>query len=139
MRSALIFVGVGAIILAGGWWLLSRNDVTAKNEVSAPESQQEKTSTETHTNVIEKQGAATGNENLRTFACDDGKTITAVFVRDIVGLTLSDGRQVELRSHESDDAIEYRSNDSKIEFYGRGNQAFLSESGTVTYACTANE
>lgn len=89
--------------------------------------------------VLDAQGAAIGDENLVTFACEGGKTITAVFERDIVGVTLSDGRQLVLRQAESGSGIRYLSNDTSVEFRGKGNEGSLIESGVTTYAgCVAS-
>jgi len=89
--------------------------------------------------VLDAQGAAIGDENLVTFMCEGGKTITAVFERDIVGVTLSDGRQLVLRQAQSGSGIRYLSNDTTVEFRGKGNEASLSENGITTYtACTAS-
>ena len=140
MRNALVFVGLGAIILAGGWWYLAHmNTVAAHNAdatTSAPQqqAQQSKTAPEP-----ENQGAAIGDENTVVFKCDDKKTITAVFERDIVALTLSDGRQITLRQSISGSGIRYQSNDAKVEFNGKGNQGFLLESDKTTFAnCIAS-
>lgn len=133
MRNALIVVGIGALILLGGWWYFARSsDEVAEviQEVeTAPQVQQEEKKA-----VIEEQGAAIGDENLVVFQCEGGKSITAVFERDIVGLTLSDGRQIVLRQAASASGIRYLSNDTKIEFRGKGNEGSLIEDGKTTYA-----
>ncbi len=87
----------------------------------------------------ERQGASIGEENLVEFACAEAKTMTAVFTRDILGLTLSDGRQITLRQAESDSGIRYLNNTQTIEFRGGGEQASLVEGGGATYAnCVTN-
>ncbi|MEK7098516.1 MAG: MliC family protein [Patescibacteria group bacterium] len=137
MKNALVFVGIGAIILVGGWWYLAQlNDET----IAVIEKAEEQPQTENQPAANPKsQGAAIGDENLVTFKCDGGKTITAVFERDIVGLTLSDGRQVTLREARSGSGIRYLSNDQKIEFSGKGNEGALVENGTMTYVnCLAS-
>ncbi len=137
MRNAFVITGIGAIILAGGWWYLARmNTMAAQNPEPAIAPAQKEADTK---NLLEGQGAAIGDENLATFKCDGGKTITAVFERDIVGLTLSDGRQVTLREARSGSGIRYLSNDQKIEFSGKGNEGALVENGTMTYVnCLAS-
>ena len=131
-----MIVGVGAIVIAGGWWFSAHKNMPLPNQESGTEQDAEKI---TGMNVIEEQGAAIGDENLATFSCDRGKSITAVFERDIVGLTLSDGRQMTLRQARSDTGVRYLSNDSKIEFSGKGNEATLIENGKVSYtACVAS-
>lgn len=131
MRNALVFVGIGAIILVGGWWYLAHLNKEVVEEIEAIESRATSIPQIPATNM---QGAAIGGENLVTFTCDGGKTITAVFERDIVGLTLSDGRQVTLREAQSGSGIRYLSNDTTIEFHGKGNEGFLIENGKTTYA-----
>jgi membrane-bound inhibitor of C-type lysozyme len=124
MRNASIIVGIGFLILAGGWYLLSSRTITAVNtDLVAPVE-----------SLKETQGAATGVENLVTFSCAGGKTITAVFERDIVALTLSDSRQITLRQAPSGSGIRYISSDSSIEFQGKGSGGALVERGETTYA-----
>ncbi len=139
MRNALVFVGLGAIILAGGWWYLAHmNTVAAHNAPPAAPTKQPQTVQPKTQPVSEKQGATIGDENTVVFKCDDKKTITAVFERDIAALTLSDGRQITLRQSVSGSGIRYQSNDAKIEFDGKGNEGFLLESGKTTFAnCVA--
>ena len=143
MRNALFVVGIGAIILAGGWMVphfykkWGMNTKTTKNVPTAAPTTRQVAPTEKQP-VTENQGAAIGSENTVTFKCDNKKTITAVFERDIVGLTLSDGRQITLRQSISGSGIRYLSNDSKIEFDGKGNEGFLIENGKTTFAnCVA--
>lgn len=81
----------------------------------------------------ESQGAAIGAENHVTFTCETGGDIQAVFERDIVGITLSDGEQIVLRQKEVASGIRYLSNDSSIELRGKGNEAMLIENGVVTH------
>jgi membrane-bound inhibitor of C-type lysozyme len=137
MKNALLVVGIGAIILGAGWWYMARsgNDVTEiREEVqTTPQAKQEASP-----DPKESQGAAIGDENLVTFQCDGGKSVTAVFERDIVGLTLSDGRQLVLRQAVGGSGIRYLSNDTTIEFRGKGNEGSLIENSATTYSnCTA--
>ncbi|MFZ2887345.1 MAG: MliC family protein [Minisyncoccia bacterium] len=132
MKNALVVIGVGAIVLAGGWWYLShRNTVVAENSPQEnAEVAQERTAQEEET---ESPSASIGDENLVEFQCDDGKEITAVFTRDIVGLTLSDGRQMELRQALSGSGIRYVNANATIIFHGKGEGAFLTEGNQTTF------
>lgn len=139
MRNALIVVGIGAIILGSGWWYLSTSSeevvkvIETTDENRTPPTQQEATTAD------DSQGAVIGEENLVTFQCEGGKSITAVFERDIVGVTLSDGRQLVLRQAVSGSGMRYLSNDTKVEFRGKGNEGSLIENGETTYSgCTAS-
>lgn len=141
MKNALIgFLAGGAVIVlsAGAWWYW--NDVeTVVNDRTEPTSGHEESATPQETPTIEEQGAAIGDENLVVFRCQGGATITAVFERDIVGLTLSDGRQLVLRQAVSGSGIRYLSNDQKIEFRGKGNESSLAENGMTTFSsCVAS-
>jgi len=133
MRNGLVMVGIGAIVLAGGWWFLAR-DTTQTVQNPRNENVIEKSSDTSEVEPrTEEQGAVIGEENLVEFKCDGGKTITAVFERDIVGLTLSDGRQVALREAQSGSGMRYLSNDQRIEFRGQGSKGTLVEEGETTY------
>ena len=140
MRNALVFVGIGAIILAGGsWYLAHMNTGTATSSPAPTPATKQQTAPAENQPSTENQGAAIGSESTVTFKCDNNKRITAVFERDIVGLTLSDGRQFTLRQSISGSGIRYLSNDTKIEFDGKGNEGFLLESDKTTYAnCVAS-
>ena len=133
MRKAFVFVGIGAIILAGGWWIAENNTETARN----PHSESMPISTGKEESppepVAPQQGASIGEENAVEFSCAGGKSFTAVFTRDIVGLTLSDGRQLTLRQAESASGIRYLNNTETIEFRGKGDEAYLEENDTMTY------
>ncbi|HWO07029.1 MAG TPA: hypothetical protein VNM40_00420 [Candidatus Paceibacterota bacterium] len=136
MRNALIVVGIGALILAGGWWYLAQmNTTTAQNEPPAANNAAPRENATNETSP--RPGASIGDENFVEFACDNAKKITAVFARDIVGLTLSDGRQIELRQ-EPDDAMRYLNPGATIEFRAVGEGAALIEGGRTTFAnCVA--
>ncbi len=131
-------VGIVAICL---WWYFApdtiithRDDTTATptmhtggHEESPPEP------------VSQNQGASIGEENTVNFTCTDHKSFTAVFMRDIVALTLSDGRQIELRQAISGSGIRYLNNTQTIEFRGKGLDASLAENGATTYSdCKAD-
>lgn len=141
MKNVLLgFFGAGILILAasGAWWYW--NDVeTAVNDRTAPVETHEESASNEETPTIENQGAAIGDENLVVFRCEGGATITAVFERDIVGLTLPDGRQLVLRQAVSGSGIRYLSNDQTIEFRGKGNEGSVAENGVTTYSgCVAS-
>ena len=105
----------------------SRSGETAQDtKAQAPASEDKK--------QTEQPSASGGDDNLVVFACMGGKTISAVFTRDIVGITLSDGRQMELRQDVSGSGIRYVSNDGSVEFRGQGEEGFLEENGTTTYS-----
>ena len=133
MRNALVVTGIGAIILAGGWWYLAHLNDEVVQDIEKVESTSTPAQQKTQP-ITEMQGAAIGNENLVTFTCDGGKKITAVFERDIVGLTLSDSRQITLRQATSGSGIRYLSNDSTIEFRGKGSEGTLIENNKTTYS-----
>lgn len=129
MRNALIVVGVGALVLAGGWWYLAQVNTTIVKNIQKESPAQN----EGETSTPLQQGASIGEENLVEFRCAEGKTITAVFARDIVGLTLSDGRQMELRQDVSASGIRYVNAVETIEFRGEGDEGFLMEGGKTTF------
>lgn len=136
MRNIVIAVIALVLILAGGWWYFAHESDVVVETIQNTETTQETTES---TPSQENQGAAIGDENLVTFQCAGGKSITAVFERDIVGLTLSDGRQIVLRQAVSGSGIRYLSNDTKIEFRGKGMDGYLVENGATTYAdCKAS-
>jgi membrane-bound inhibitor of C-type lysozyme len=133
MRNALIVIGIGAIVLLGGWYLANRNTIKTTNTNTDTPQPQEMPSDDTPIPVQQTPGASIGDENLVQFRCDDGKSITAVFARDIVGVTLSDGRQMELRQSASGSGVRFENIDETIEFHGKGEGAFLVEAGVTTY------
>ncbi len=137
MQKTALSVGVAVVVLAAlAWFFLMDKKVTAV----PTETQMQSTTTVSSVpdaEPVAQQGAAIGDENLVTFTCATGKTITAVFERDIVALTLSDGRQMKLRQSRTGSGISYLSNDSSVEFRGKGSEGMLVERGTETYtACT---
>jgi len=70
-----------------------------------------------------------------TFACTEGRSITAVFDRenDSVQLSLSDGRQIELSRELSASGARYATADESFVFWNKGDTAFITESGEATY------
>lgn len=136
MRKTGIALVALLVIFGGGWWYFAYSNEEITDVIEKTEMPMQ-TPAEKSTSVRDEQGAAIGDENLANFKCEGGKTITAVFERDIVGVTLSDGRQLVLRQAPSGSGIRYLSNDTKIEFRGKGNEGSLIESGITTYkACS---
>lgn len=135
MRNALVFVGIGALVLAGGWWYMNRIDVSARNENAGAFENRE---VDRPAQEAQPPSASIGEENLVELHCADGKSITAVFARDIIGLTLSDGRQMELRQ-DPEDSARYFTVGGAIEFRVIGEDgAVLVEGGRTTHAnCVA--
>lgn len=143
MRSVMGIAIVVLLALAGGYWYytslnidVARNDTPPAGSL-VPQAGHEELPPEPAT---VSQGASIGEENAVDFQCADGKSMTAVFARDIVGITLSDGRQITLRQASSGSGIRYLNNTETIEFRGQGQEGFLIEAGETTYAeCVANE
>lgn len=131
---AIALVAAGA----GAWWYAMQPE----SEPAMPQTESkpsESADEPEDVRVIDAQGAAIGDENLVNFKCDGGKTITAVFERDKAGITLSDGRQIVLRQSVSGSGIRYLSNDTSIEFRGKGQEGELIENGETTYkGCLAS-
>jgi membrane-bound inhibitor of C-type lysozyme len=132
MKAGILIAGF-VLVLAGITYFLMPERTSERAEESTVESIVT-THEETPPAPTEHQGASIGEENLVEFACAEGKTITAVFARDILGLTLSDGRQMTLRQAESGSGIRYLNNTQTIEFRGKEDEAFLVEGGVETYA-----
>lgn len=132
-KAALGFlVGIAILSIAGAWWYLSeRNTMRTTND--ARQSEEAAPSDDTPIQTQQAPGASIGDENLVQFQCDGGLTMTAVFTRDIVGLTLSDGRQLELRQAESGSGIRFVNANESIEFRSKGEDGYLSEGGEITY------
>ena len=140
MKNALIVVGIGAIILVGGWWYLSEQKVTAVNTHTETPANTKVPQPQTKTpTVAEQQGASGGADNTANFKCDGGKTMTVVFTNNLAGITLSDGRHMTLYQATSGSGIRYLTNDQKIELSGKGSATLLTENGKTTYAsCVTN-
>lgn len=116
--------------MAGAWWYLSgREMLRARNDPPAAVVPPSDDTPIRHPNPV---GASIGDENLVQFDCDEG-SITAVFARDILGLTLSDGRQIELRQNEVVSEMLYHNIDGTIEFRGSDAGASFIEGGQTTY------
>ncbi len=135
MRNAFLFTGVGAlVILIGGLYLSSLNTITAHNSSSAPSTADIKnTPDKSPQGSLSRQGASIGEENRVLFECAENKSIDAVFTRDILALTLSEGRQIELRSEEVSGKFKYVDSQKKVSFEGSAEEAFLTEEDKITY------
>ena len=71
------------------------------------------------------------------FACDAGKTMSAVFTngtQSSVKLTLSDGRRLSVPQAMSGSGVRYANSDESFVFWNKGNTAFIEENGKATYS-----
>lgn len=136
MNKTYVLIAAAIVVLAGAYWYYtSLNIDVAHNEPQLgkqlpPTTGHEESPPEPAT---QNQGASIGEENAVEFTCAGGKTITAVFARDILGLTLSDGRQLTLRQATSGSGIRYLNNTETIEFRGKGEEAYLQEGEEITF------
>lgn len=71
--------------------------------------------------------------NAATFNCGAGKKISAVFYADSVGLSLSDGRKMDLERAMSGSGARYANQDESIVFWNKGDTAFIEEAGSQTF------
>lgn len=127
---------VGLVLLGAAWYALNTDTLSARN-ATRPSGPHEEITQEQEPEGP-SQGVSIGEENLVEFQCDEGKTVTAVFARNIVGLTLSDGRQMELRQYMVGNDIRFVNPDQTIEFKAVGEGGALIEGGRTTYAnCAA--
>jgi len=69
-----------------------------------------------------------------SYACSDEKSLIAVYEEDRVSLKLSDGRDVMLPQTIAASGIRYANEDESFVFWSKGNDAFVEENGTTTYA-----
>lgn len=112
LSIVVILAGMGAAI----WY------VTSQKEATAPVSE----------TVSPSEMPAEGIQAV--FTCEGGKTITAVFSDNQVGLSLSDGRQVILPRAISASGARYANPDESFVFWNKGDTAFIEEFGKQTYA-----
>lgn len=134
MRNAYIIIGIGAIVLvAGGWYLTTLNTSSARNTGESPIETANDTNEGPKDPISEIQGAAIGEGNEMLFTCAGGKSMTAIFTRDILALTLSDGRQITLRDSSTPTQVRYMNTNASVELHGVGDQVFLEENGATTY------
>lgn len=126
MKRAILAILLIALVGVGIWYYLDRETIVVENnvETSVPAT--------TESPPIQP-GVSSGPENEVMFRCAGGKTITAVFTRDIVGLTLEDGAQYELREAASTSGAKYADEFRGIVFWGDGDTAFLEQKSVITH------
>jgi hypothetical protein len=71
--------------------------------------------------------------NSALFNCIENKTIQAVFLKDKVSLTLSDGRHFLLSQGMSGSGARYVNTDESFVFWNKGDTAFIEEGNVSTY------
>ena len=71
--------------------------------------------------------------NSAIFNCTDNKTIQAVFLKDNVSLTLSDGRHLQLPQGMSGSGARYVNTDESFVFWNKGDTAFIEEGKNTPY------
>jgi membrane-bound inhibitor of C-type lysozyme len=130
-NTPLLAVGIIVILLivAGAVYFVATPHATAPTSPTA-------TSTAASTT-----GSTPQNQNTALYTCDAGKTITANFLNSTlpassVMLVLSDGRSFSLPQVMSGSGIRYEEGagtSKDIQFSSEGDNAFLSENGTITY------
>jgi putative hemolysin len=81
--------------------------------------------------VVEASTADVINSAL--FNCAENKTIQAVFLKDKVTLTLSDGRHLLLSQGMSGSGARYVNTDESFVFWNKGDTAFIEEGNVSTY------
>jgi membrane-bound inhibitor of C-type lysozyme len=64
---------------------------------------------------------------ITAFACEQGKTIGAVFYKTKVDLTLSDGRKITLAQVTSASGARYANANESFVFWNKGNTAYIAE------------
>lgn len=84
---------------------------------------------------VAKDGEGVVNSAL--FKCADNKSIQAIFFKDRVELTLSDGRNMLLPQAVSASGARYANTDESFVFWNKGDTAFVTEGNATTFAdCT---
>jgi len=71
--------------------------------------------------------------NSTLFKCVDDKSIQALFFRDRVELSLSDGRNMLLSQAISASGARYANSDESFVFWNKGDTAFIDEKGEITF------
>ena len=77
--------------------------------------------------------ATSGIINSVTFTCTGNKTIQAVFFRDKVELSLSDGRHLPLLQAISASGARYANTYESFVFWNKGNTSFIEENNKATF------
>lgn len=134
MNKMYALIAAAIVILSGSlWYYTSLNIETAHNDALPPKPQQQRGHEESPPPESSEVSAHGGEEALATFTCSGGKTMTAVFVRDLVDLTLSDGRQLTLHQVEAASGIRYTDAEARIEFSSKDYGASLQEGDRMTF------
>lgn len=90
--------------------------------------------------IFERAAPAVTDQSVETpletvnYQCEAGASITARFSRDLVSLSLSDGRSFTLPQIASAPDARYTNEDGTLVFSAKDFGAFLEENGTTTYA-----
>ena len=71
--------------------------------------------------------------NSVIFNCSESKNIKAIFYKDRVYISLSDGRNMSLPQVLSASGARYANFDQSFVFWNKGNTAFINENGVTTY------
>lgn len=135
MRSIAALVIVSALTLIG-WYVLQEPaaEEALRDSAAAPQVSDENAEAQ----LQESPAVSTSPENTVLFTCTDAKSLTAVFKRDMVGVTLSDGRQFELREVRVDDGVRYENTYERTALVGSSNaseaRVSFEEAGVRTYS-----
>lgn len=81
--------------------------------------------------VVEK--VTEGIINSANFSCAENKTIQAIFFKDRVELTLSDGRNMLIPQGVSGSGARYANTDESFVFWNKGDTAFVLEGDKTTF------
>ena len=71
--------------------------------------------------------------NAANFLCAGNKSVQAIFFKDRVELTLSDGRNMLLSQAVSASGARYANTDESFVFWNKGNTAFITEGATTSF------
>lgn len=76
-------------------------------------------------------GAAEAKPPIATafYTCAEGKQIAAAYFTSTVSIILSDGRAMNLKQAVSGSGTRYTNPDDNLEFWSKGNGAFITENG----------
>ena len=64
------------------------------------------------------------------YTCAEGKQVAAAYFTSTVSVILSDGRAMNLKQAVSGSGTRYTSPDDSLEFWSKGNTAFITEKGS---------
>lgn len=94
----------------------------------------------TDTSTQASSGSQDNVINSVEYNCDNGKTIHALYFREKVELTLSDGRNMLLPQAISASGTRYANSDESFVFWSKGDTAFVQEDDSTTFDnCTASQ